>query len=147
MWYFDSQIDSIPNVANPRNSEPKFAANPTPNWSDFVSRYLLTTTTKYTLNIGNFLDFDQREIVRGITIVLNLRVNAITLANNFSAGNILFDLQSDYRIRGLLLSTSTQILLSITYPVNITNSGQGDTIYLPLNEDVELVLGFVFSET
>ena len=96
-------------------------------WDPLVKRYVLTTGSpakKFTLNLGNFLDFRNGELVRGISFLLNFKVRDLTYGTGFDQGGFFFELSSDYMIRGRIIILSNTILLSIDFPVNIAASSQ-----------------------
>lgn len=61
---------------NPHNNEPKFEPDATdgPSWDATLNRWTIFDARKIILKIGNFLDFSPTELIRGISIILDLQL-------------------------------------------------------------------------
>lgn len=76
LWYFDENSLPRPNLANPYNLEPKFHGHlvDTPLWDTTLNRWTVFDGKKLFVEFGNFLDYRPEEIVRTMSIVLDLRL-------------------------------------------------------------------------
>ena len=75
LWYFDENSFPRLNLANPYNSEPRFEMHASaPLWDPAINRWKVFNGRRITLPIRNFLDFRDTELLRGLSIVLDLRL-------------------------------------------------------------------------
>lgn len=109
LWYFDENSLPRPNLANPYNLEPRFVPDPlfSPVWDSGLNRWTVFDGKRLNLEIGNFLNFRQDEIIRGFSVVLDFRLMSppgslvmSTLATYVLIGTIISDIEIGILFRG-----------------------------------------------
>lgn len=74
MWYFDENAFPRSNLANPHNLEPRFRQDPTNQavWDNVLNRWTFFNGKKVALEIRNFMAYRKTELIRGISIAVDL---------------------------------------------------------------------------
>ena len=138
-----------PNLANPYNLEPRLKPHATdvPLWNSVLNRWTVFDAKKITLEIGNFMDYRSTEMVRGISVVVDLRL--MTSPAGFpmqtTTTEVLVGTLSSDVTFGLLFSGFDRRLRLAYRRATDWSSAVGSTFILAPDQDRVFVINFTRS--